>query len=115
VADGHFKNSDLHQSYYWGRRDRVVVGYITIYAISAYHHKRSNPAQARCTRYSIIQLFTGYRVISLLLYPRYQLLSEATPSTIVGTDGTMKVLLPEYQVYKCFIIPNKCAIQNSKL
>ena len=40
---------------------------------------------------------------------------EATPRTIVGTEGTTKVLLPEYQVYKCFIILNNCAIQNSKL
>ena len=46
------------------------------------------------------------RVIALLLSPRYQLFSEATPRKIVGTEGTIKVLLPEYQVYKC-------AIQNS--
>jgi hypothetical protein len=55
------------------------------------------------------------RVITLLFPPRYQLLPEATPRTIVGTEGTTKVLLPEYQVYKCFIILNNCAIQNSKL
>ena len=54
------------------------------------------------------------RVIVLLLSPRYQLFSEATPRKIVGTEGTIKVLLPEYQVYK-FIILNNCAIQNSKL
>ena len=54
------------------------------------------------------------RVIALLLSPWYQLLSEATPRTIVGTEGTMKVLLPEYQVYKCFIILNNCAIKKSK-
>ena len=36
-------------------------------------------------------------------------------SAIVGTEGTMKVLLPEYQVYKCFIVLNNCAIKNSKL
>jgi hypothetical protein len=35
------------------------------------------------------------RVIVLLLYPRYQLFSEATPRKIVGTEGTIKVLLPE--------------------
>jgi hypothetical protein len=34
---------------------------------------------------------------------------------IGGTEGTIKVLLPEYQVYKCFIKLNNCAIQNSKL
>jgi hypothetical protein len=44
------------------------------------------------------------RVMSLLFSPRYQLFSEATPRKIGGTEGTVKVLLPEYQVYKCFII-----------
>ena len=33
---------------------------------------------------------------------------------IVGTEGTIQVLLPEYQAYKCFIILNNYAIQNSK-
>jgi hypothetical protein len=37
------------------------------------------------------------------------------PRKIVGTEGTIKVLLSEYQVYECFIILNNCAIQNSKL
>ena len=55
------------------------------------------------------------RVITLLLCPRYPLLSEAMPRTIVGTERTIKVLIPKYQVYKCFIILNNCAIQNSKL
>jgi hypothetical protein len=58
-----------------------------------------------------------------LFSPRYQLFSEATPRKIVGTtprkivgtEGTIKVLLSKYQVYKCFIILNNCAIQNSKL
>jgi len=48
------------------------------------------------------------RIIALLLPPMYQLLSEAT-------EGTIKVLLPENQVYECFIILNNCAIQNFKL
>jgi hypothetical protein len=55
------------------------------------------------------------RVIALLLFPRYQLFSEATPRNIIGTEGTIKVLIPEYQVYEYFIILNNCAIQNSKL
>jgi hypothetical protein len=55
------------------------------------------------------------RVIVLLLFPRYQLFSEATPRKIVGTEEAIKVPLPEYQVYKCFIILNNCAIQISKL
>jgi hypothetical protein len=50
----------------------------------------------------------GMNVITLLLSTSYQLFSEAT-------EGTIKVLLPEYQVYKCFIILNNCAIQHSKL
>jgi hypothetical protein len=55
------------------------------------------------------------RVIALLLSPGYQLFSEATPRKIVGTEGTIKRLLPEYQIYDYFIILNNCAIQNSKL
>jgi len=38
-------------------------------------------------------------------------LSEATPRTIVGTEGTIKLLLSEYKVYKCFIILNNCALK----
>ena len=57
----------------------------------------------------------GMRVIALLLSPKYQLFSEATPRKIVGTEGTIKVLLTEYQVCKYFIILNNCTIQNSKL
>jgi hypothetical protein len=48
----------------------MVVGYITTYAISAYHHKRSNPAQARGTRYSIIHLFTGYEGNDTFIVPK---------------------------------------------
>ena len=57
----------------------------------------------------------GIRVITLLLSTRYQILSSALPLKIVGTEGRITVLLPEYQVYKCFIILNNCAFQNSKL
>ena len=64
---------------------------------------------------TVYTYWLGMRVIALLLSPRYQLLSEATPRTIVGTEGTIKVLLPEYQVYKCFIILNNCAIKHFKL
>ena len=63
---------------------------------------------------TVYTYWLGMRVIALLLSPRYQLLSEATPRTIVGTEGTIKVLLPEYQVYKCFIILNNCAIKHFK-
>ena len=55
------------------------------------------------------------RVIALLFFSRYQLLSEAPLRAIVGIEGTIKVILPKYQVYKCFIILNNCAIQTFKL
>ena len=48
----------------------MVVGYITTNAISAYHHKRSNPAQVRCTRYNIIHLFTGYEGNNTFIVPK---------------------------------------------
>jgi hypothetical protein len=35
------------------------------------------------------------RVIAHLLSPRYQVFSEATPRKIVGTEETIKVILPE--------------------
>ena len=50
---------------------------------------------------------------TLVLSPWYQLLSEATPITIVDTQGTIKVLLPENQVYKCFFDTEQLC--NSKL
>ena len=28
---------DHHQSHQWGRRDRMVLGFTTIYVLSAYH------------------------------------------------------------------------------
>jgi hypothetical protein len=64
---------------------------------------------------SFYTLIDWVREIALLLFPRYQLFFEAIPRKIVDTEGTIKVLLPVYQVYKCFIILNNCAIQNSKL
>jgi hypothetical protein len=33
-----YKHFNIQIEEYWGRRDRVVVGIITTYAISAYHH-----------------------------------------------------------------------------
>ena len=39
-------------------RDRMVVGFETTYAISAYHHYyvvSSNPAQTRCTQFNIMR------------------------------------------------------------
>jgi len=35
-------------------RDRMIVGFTTTYAISASEVVSSNPAQGRCTRYSIM-------------------------------------------------------------
>jgi len=69
-----------------------------------------------CLGFSSIHLLTGYEGNITCIVPKvHQLLSEATPMTIVGTEGTMKVILPEYQVYECFIILSNCAIQNSEL
>ena len=62
-----------------------------------------------------IHLLTGYEGNSTFIVPKVPTFSDARPRKIVGTEGTIKVLLPEYQVYKCFIILNNCAIQNSKL
>jgi hypothetical protein len=105
--------------------------------VSGYHGMRwestfvqffpsKDPFKVKSYMYIGVQLFVlvhpiiytywlGMRLIALLLFPRYQLFSEAPPRKIVGTEGTIKVLLPEYQVYKYFIILNNCAILNSKL
>jgi hypothetical protein len=65
--------------------------------------------------FHIIHLLTGYEGNITFIVPKVPTIVQVTPRTIVGTEGTIKVLLPEYQVYKCFIILNNCAIQNSKL
>jgi hypothetical protein len=54
------------------------------------------------------------RVIALLLSPLYQLFSSALPQKIVGTLGTIKVLLPDYQVYKCNNFQNIIIFERSK-
>jgi hypothetical protein len=41
------------------------------------------------------------------LSPLYQLFSSALPRKIVGTLGTIKVLLPSYPVNKCILSQNK--------
>jgi hypothetical protein len=46
------------------------------------------------------------RVIALVSSPRYQLFSEAMQRKIVGTEGTIKVLLPEYQVNGMILSPS---------
>jgi hypothetical protein len=53
-------------------RDRMVVGFITTYAIRAYYHfMNSNPTQARCTRYNIMAMYSHLiltrRVLTLQL------------------------------------------------
>ena len=50
-------------------------------------------------------------VIALLLYPRNQLFSEATPRKIVGTEGTIKTLLPECVFFK-LIHFHVCVFEN---
>jgi hypothetical protein len=47
------------------------------------------------------------RGIVSLLTRRYQLLPEAKPKAIVGIEGSINLLFPEYLVNKCFIIPKE--------
>ena len=51
-----FKNQNILQDRRCRGRDRMVVGFITTYAYSAYHNKRCelDPAQGGCTRYNIM-------------------------------------------------------------
>jgi hypothetical protein len=44
------------------------------------------------------------REIVSLLTPRYQQLPEAKPIEIVGIEGSINLLFPEYLVNKCFVI-----------
>jgi len=48
------------------------------------------------------------RVIAILLFPLYQLFSSALPRKIVGTLGTIKMLLRSYPVNKCILITRFC-------
>jgi uncharacterized protein with PQ loop repeat len=89
-----------------------VRPFVFYYIIKHWQEKRSYYATPSPILYTY---WLGMRVITLLLSPMYHLFSEATPKKIVGTEGEIKVILPEYQVYKCFKILNNCAIQNSKL
>jgi hypothetical protein len=66
-------------------------------------------------RCNSLHLLPGYEGDSTFIVPMVPTIFEAAPWKIVGTERTIKVLLPEYQVYKCFIILNNCAIQISKL
>ena len=67
-------------------------------------------------RCNSIQLLPGYGGNSTFIFPKVRtIFSEATPRNIVSTGRTIKVLIPEYQVYQYFIILNNCSIQNSKL
>ena len=47
------------------------------------------------------------RGIVSLLTRRYQLLAEAKPKAIVGIEGSINLLFPEYLVNKCVIIPKE--------
>jgi len=59
-----------------------------------------------------IHLLTGYEDNSTFIVPKVPTIFRGN---VERTEGTIKVLLPEYQVYKGFIILNNCAIKNSKL
>jgi hypothetical protein len=79
---------------------------------NGYHHKRSNPAQARWTRYNIIHLLTGYEGYSTFIVPKVPTIFRGNAEDNSWYRGENEVLLPEYQVYKCFIVLNNCAIKN---
>jgi len=64
---------------------------------------------------SIIHLLTGCEGNSTFIVPKVPTIVRGNAEDNSRTEGTIKVLLPEIQVYKCFIILNNCAIQNSKL
>ena len=65
--------------------------------------------------YGSIHLLTGYEGNNTFIVHKVPTIVLCITPKIVGTEGTITVLLPEYQVYKCFIILNNCAFQNSKL
>ena len=60
-------------------------------------------------QFHIIHLLTGYEGNSTFIVPKVPTILK-----IVGTEGIIKVLLPEYQVYKCFIIHCTEQLCNSK-
>jgi hypothetical protein len=60
---------------------------------------------------SLSTYWLGMSIIALFMSPLYQLLSEATLKTIVGTEGTIKVLLCSYPVNKCFIKLNFISLE----
>jgi len=64
--------------------------------------------------YNIIHLLTGYEGNSTFIVPKVPAIFRGNAEENSWYRGKIKVLLPEYQVYKGFIILNNCAIQNSK-
>ena len=62
-----------------------------------------------------MHLLTGYEGNNTCIVPKVPAIFRGKAGKIVGTEGKIQVLLPKYQVYKCFIILNNSAIQNSKL
>ena len=63
----------------------------------------------------IIHLLTGYEGNSTFIALKVPTIFRGNAEGNSWYRGAIKVLLPEYQIYKCFIILNNCAIQNSKL
>jgi hypothetical protein len=63
---------------------------------------------------NIIHLLTGYEGNSTFIVPKVPTIFRGNAEGNSWYRGAIKVLLPEYQIYKCFIILNNCAIQNYK-
>jgi hypothetical protein len=68
---------------------RVDLSYMNFLICNIFHLRISN-----------IHLLTGYEGNSTFIVPKVSTIFQGNP---------------EYQVYKCFIILNNCAIQDSKL
>jgi hypothetical protein len=57
-----------------------------------WHDRCSNPRTIMENgKETLYTYWLGMRIVTLVLSPRYQLLSETAPRTIVGTEGTIKV------------------------
>jgi hypothetical protein len=85
----------------------LILKYITSISIVICQHKTDSLWPRDVVLYWLVvrmHLVTGNEGNDTFIVPKVPM-----PRTIVGAEGLIKVLLPEYQVYKCFIILNNCA------
>jgi hypothetical protein len=80
------------------------------------HEPHQKPGEPRRSgRVNSIHLLTGYSGNSTFIVPKVPTIVRGNAEDNSCYRGDNKSDITEYQVYKCFIILNKCAIQNSKL